>query len=851
MFKELSVRAQKLLTLYVQAEAKNHGNEYLLPEHVLLALLKSTEGLGYSVLKHLDLDLHALQLKLEQSLPVSSEASFASDLPPSRRLKTLIDLSAIESRSLNQHYIGTEHLVLSAFHEQGSVAYIFLKETNIPFAELRNATNFIQQNEQTSAPPATPKNQNRDVQIENQLVGMQRPNSHRSTQQNQNRSFLQEYSRDLTLFAQKGKLDPVVGRETEVNRVVQILSRRTKNNPVLVGEPGVGKTAIIEGLAQKIINGNVPKNLYNMRVLTLDLASVIAGTKYRGEFEDRIKRIMKEIIEQKNIILFIDELHTLIGAGGAEGSMDASNILKPALSRGELQCIGATTNAEYRKYFERDAALERRFQVVQIKEPSESDTLAILHGLKRHYQDYHRVIYDDNALDLIVKLTKRYITERMFPDKAIDIMDEAGAIKKIAANTFSPDLHILEKKINQLSERKTRLVTEQDYEQAAKVRDEVARLQAEAEQLKKTFGTEEENQYLIVNTKDIYEVVSAITGIPLNNIDENETKKLLSMEKEFHKSIVGQNEAIELIASAIRRSRSGVSSKHRPLGSFIFLGPTGVGKTLLAKTLSNFLFGTNDALIRIDMSDYMEKHNSSRLIGAPPGYVGYEEGGLLTERVRKNPYSVILLDEIEKAHRDVFNLLLQVLEEGELRDSLGHVVNFRNTVIIMTSNAGAREISNENRLGFTLNSEGLMNYKEIKSNALTELKRIMNPELINRIDDIIIFNALTDKEIADVLEIQILDFAQRLCEQNLFLHIKPEAKQYLIKKGYDPHFGARPLRRVIQREIEDPLSKKLLEGLDDCPYKVIVDYKNETLTVNLKKQSKKQIDKEIVATVGV
>ncbi|MGL4982213.1 MAG: ATP-dependent Clp protease ATP-binding subunit [Treponemataceae bacterium] len=837
MFKELSVRAQKLLTMYVQAEAKSRGNDTLLPEHVLLAVLKSTDGLGFSVLKHLNLDLYSLQIELEKSLSFDSHTHFAGDLPPSRRLKTLIDLAAVESSSLHQHYIGTEHIVLSAFHEQDSIAFRFLKEAQVSFDELRSATIFIQNNEQTSALKPDEKKEFK-IEQKNQLDEKQK-NSAQKQNHHQPRSFLQEYTRDLTIFANHGKLDPVLGREAEIMRVIQILSRRTKNNPVLVGEPGVGKTAIVEGLAQKIINGNVPKNLYNKRVLTLDLASVIAGTKYRGEFEDRIKRIMKEITEKKNIILFIDELHTLIGAGGAEGSMDASNILKPALSRGELQCIGATTNAEYRKYFERDAALERRFQVVQVKEPSEEETISILHGLKWHYQNYHGVVYKDEALDLVVKLAKRYITDRMFPDKAIDILDESGAIKKIKANTDSPDLYLLEKKITQLSERKSRLVAEQDYEQAAKVRDEVKRLQEEAATLKKAFDSEGSNPLLLIDEQDIYSVVSTITGIPLTNIDENETKKLLQMEQELHKSIVGQHEAIGLISSAIRRSRSGVSSAHRPLGSFIFLGPTGVGKTLLAKTLSKFLFGSTEALIRIDMSDYMEKHNSSRLIGAPPGYVGYEEGGLLTERVRKNPYSVVLLDEIEKAHNDVFNLLLQVLEEGELRDSFGHTVNFRNTVIIMTSNAGVRQISNENRLGFTLTSEGIIGYDEIKSNALNELKRIMNPELINRIDDIVVFNALSNKEIEGVLQIQIEEFAQRLKEQNLLLQVKASAKEYLVKKGYDPHFGARPLRRLIQREIEDPLSKKVLEGLDDCPYKVIVDCKNDELIVSLKKEKLK------------
>ena len=627
----------------------------------------------------------------------------------------------------------------------------------------------------------------------------------------------------------------MVGRDKEINRVIQILCRRTKNNPVLIGEPGVGKTAIVEGLGIKIANGDVPKILQKKKLLVLDLALVIAGTKYRGEFEERIKRIMKEIREQKNIILFIDELHTIVGAGGSEGSMDASNMLKPALSRGELQCIGATTLKEYRKYFEKDAALERRFQSILVGEPSVDESIEILEGIKSKYEQFHGVKYEDGLMEFIVKYSQRYITGRFLPDKAIDVLDEAGSVKKINSDSQPSEIEILEQQISDLTIQKQNLVQAQDYEKAATVRDEVLKLKAHLEQLKNSDSANQVEFCGVVTKKDVCDVISTMTGIPLDQLGEDESYRLINMENEIHKSVVGQDEAINLISSAIRRSRAGVSSLKRPMGSFIFLGPTGVGKTLLAKTLAKFLFGKEDSLVRIDMSDYMEKHNASRLVGAPPGYVGYDEGGFLTEKIRRNPYSVILLDEIEKAHPDVFNLLLQILEEGELKDNLGHTVNFKNTVIIMTSNAGVRQISNENRLGFSSDASSILDYSQIKSSAMAELKKIMSPELINRIDDIVVFNALSKAEISTILGLQISELASRLSEQHLSIQLTNKARDYLIENGYEPSMGARPMRRLIQREIEDVLAIKIINGECSKGDVVSVEFKNSKLQIKIKK----------------
>ena len=852
--KGLSPRAQRLIVALSQDEGRKSGSTELLPEHVLLALLKSADGLGYVLLQSLRINVLTLQLALEQSITARPPVTDFSDLPPSRRLRTLLDVAAIESRSLRNEYIGTEHIVLAAMREEQSAAWRYFAKAAVTIEDARKTVQSIQTRYTTSAAEQAAKNiagamlqsllapgepgrlpQPADGPVQNNA------NAKDKKGQTQQASFIAEFSRDLTALARDAKIDPVVGRAAEIKRVVQILSRRTKNNPVLIGEPGVGKTAIVEGLAQHIASGDVPRNLLKKRLLSLDLAALIAGTKYRGDFEERMKRLMKEIREDGNIILFVDELHTIIGAGGPEGTMDASNILKPALSRGEIQMIGATTTKEYSKYIEKDSAFERRFQIVKVEEPAEDDTRQILEGLKKKYEDFHGVVYDDGVIPSIVKFSRRYIPERYLPDKAIDILDEAGAAKKIEEEARPAELAELEKSIEQLDNEKKQLVADQDYEKAAQVRDKVRELKQKLEAFSTYWKNNSSAAKKHVTIDDICRIISNMTGIPVEQLDSNESTRLLHMEEELHKSVIGQDEAIHLMSGAIRRSRAGVSSGKRPMGSFIFLGPTGVGKTQLAKSLAKFLFGSEESLIRIDMSDYMEKHNASRLVGAPPGYVGYEEGGVLTEQVRQHPYSVVLLDEIEKAHPDIFNLLLQLLEEGELSDNLGHTVNFRNTVIIMTSNAGAREITADNRLGFAAQKDGVLPYEEIRASAMEELKRIMSPELLNRVDDVVVFNALTREQVNAILDIQIKELEDRLGEKAITLALKQKARDYLLDNGYDPSMGARPMRRLIQREIEDPLSVLILEGENLKSSKVSVDCKDGKLSVKFEKPRKNAI----------
>lgn len=821
MNKGLSPRAQKLLSVSSQNIAKKRGSNQLLPEHLLLAMISDADSLGFEIMLYLNINLLMLQLALEQAVPQGNVLGSNQEVPPSRRFRTILDIAAVESRISRKNYIGTEHLLLATLREENSVAFRFFSAIPISIEAVRQAAEAVSIRFRSSA-----NVNNREKEYAGGFRG----------ENPQKESMLAEYSKDLTFQARQGELDPVIGRETEIERVIQILSRRSKNNPVLVGEPGVGKTAIVEGLALKIAEESVPKDLLNKRILVLDLASVIAGTKYRGEFEERIKKILKEITEQKDIIIFIDELHTLIGAGGSEGSMDASNMLKPALSRGAIQVIGATTSNEYRKYFERDSALERRFQPITVVEPSDNETIEILKGILPKYEEFHHVKYAEGVVEQIVKYSRRYITERFLPDKAIDLLDEAGAMKKIKENKIPKELSDIEKQISLLQEEKEKLVQSQNFEEAAKIRDNLRKLRSQQENFLVNNESYAKN---IVTEKDISTVISAMTGIPANKLDTEETKRLVNMEKELHKTVIGQDEAINLISSAVRRARAGVSSYNRPQGSFIFLGPTGVGKTLLAKTLAKFLFGTDEALIRIDMSDFMEKHTASRLVGAPPGYVGYEEGGVLTEKVRKNPYSVVLLDEIEKAHQDIFNLLLQVLEEGELKDNLGHTVNFKNTVIIMTSNAGAREITTENRLGFSSTNTGLLPYEQIKENALNELKKLLRPELINRIDDVVVFNPLSEEEVNAILDGQIRDLETRLMEKGLKIKLKPSGKKYFSEKGYEPAFGARPMRRLIQREIEDPIANMILSGEAQNGDTIIVEAKNQKSVVSVRKPEDK------------
>ena len=802
--KGLSNKAQRLLTEFAQIEGRNSGAAELLPEHVMLALLKSADGLGYSVLRAFDINVLSFQLLLEQALSAltrSQDSPVFTALPPSRRLRTLLDVAVIESRSLRSEYVGTEHLLLAAVREENSPTARFFARCSIHLDTVRNAIRDLQGENGG-------EDQNQDSQREVEYANS-RSGEHPGQKK---KSFLTEFSRDLTALARSGSLDPVIGRSKEIERVVQILSRRTKNNPILVGEPGVGKTSVAEGLAQRVAGGDVPYNLLNKRVLLLDITAMVAGTKYRGDFEERMKRMMREVKETGDIILFIDEMHMIIGAGSPEGTMDASNILKPALSRGELQLVGATTYKEYRRHIEKDSALARRFQLVRVAEPSNEETVQILNGLKHKYEEFHNVVYDDGAVEAIVKLSSRYIPEKYQPDKAIDLLDEAGSAKKITSESRPAELAELEKSIDDLSREKESLVASQDYERAAMIRDKVRDLKQKLDDFNNYWKNNAVAVRKHVTVADIAAIISDMTGIPARQLDSNEAGRLLDMEREIHKDVIGQDDAVRYLSSAIRRSRAGVSSPDRPMGSFIFLGPTGVGKTQLAKAMAKFLFGTEDALIRIDMSDFMEKHTSSRLVGSAPGYVGYEEGGMLTNKVLQKPYSVVLFDEIEKAHSEVFNLLLQILEEGELSDNLGHTVNFRNTVIIMTSNAGARAITADRKLGFAQLDDGFLPPEEIKANAMEELRHIMAPELINRIDDIVVFNPLKRGEISKILDIQIAELEGRLAERSIRLTVRARARDYLLDHGYEPSMGARPMRRLIQNEIEDQLAGLILAG---------------------------------------
>ncbi|MCQ2610714.1 MAG: ATP-dependent Clp protease ATP-binding subunit [Treponema sp.] len=840
--KVLSSRAKRLIVALAQDEGRKSGSSYILPEHVILAMLKSADGVGYALLLCLNVNVLNYQLALEQSLvPTNPVTNHNGEIPPSRRLNSLIEAAQIEARSLRDDYVGTEHIILAAIREDRSITNRYFMRSGLDFDQIRALV--PQARKRIPSSMVDKGNQKFQSLLLEEILGTDDaalhedlPSGDKEKRKDKKQSFLAEFSRDLTKECRENSIDPIVGRSKELARVIQILSRRTKNNPLLIGEPGVGKTAIVEGLSQAIVKGQVPYNLLKKRILVLDLGALIAGTKYRGDFEDRLKKIMNEVKEDKNILLFIDELHTIIGAGGQAGQMDASNMLKPALSRGEIQIIGATTFKEYRKYLEKDSAFERRFQVVKVDEPDDGETFSILEGIRKKYEEFHNVVYNDDVIPAIVKLSHRYIPERFLPDKAIDILDEAGAEKKISEELKPAELTELEKSIDQLTEEKKLLVANQDYESAALVRDKVVSLKKRLEEFSEYWQTTNSRTRKEVTASDVCRVISTMTGIPAEDLDDTQTQKLIHMEEELHKTVVGQEEAVSLISSSIRRSRAGVSSTARPMGSFIFLGPTGVGKTKLAKTLAKFLFGTEDSLLRIDMSDFMERHTASRLVGAPPGYVGYEEGGVLTEKVRQHPYSVILFDEIEKAHSDIFNLLLQVLEEGELTDGLGHTVSFRNTVIIMTSNAGAREIINENRMGFIGKTDDeQVDYKEIKASAVAELKKIMRPELINRIDDIIVFGALTKKEVSAILDIQLGELENRISQQKITLEVTSKAKKYLCDNGYEVTMGARPMRRIIQREIEDPLSLLILSRTSKDSATVCVDFAKDKLTVEFKK----------------
>jgi|694.fasta_scaffold02339_22 ATP-dependent Clp protease ATP-binding subunit ClpC len=796
MYERFTDRARKVMQLANQ-EAQRFNHEYIGTEHILLGLVKEGSGVAANVLKNLDIDLRKIRLEVEKIVQSGPDMVTMGKLPQTPRAKKVIDYSIEEARNLNHNYVGTEHLLLGLLREQEGVAAQVLMNLGLKLDDVREEVlNLLGHNMATEETGGGSSS------------GEKQPGRGKSKT-----PALDSFGRDLTELAKQGKLDPVIGRANEIERVVQILSRRTKNNPVLLGEAGVGKTAIVEGLAQLVIDGNVPELLRDKRIVVLDLAMMVAGTKYRGQFEERIKAVMNEVRRAKNTILFIDELHTLVGAGGAEGAIDASNVLKPALARGEIQCIGATTLDEYRKYIEKDGALERRFQQIIVNPPSKEEAVEILRGLRDRYEAHHRVQIKDEALASAVELSDRYISGRCLPDKAIDVIDEAGARVRLKAMTRPPDLKDLDQQIEKLNQEKEAAVAEQDFEKAAHLRDQADKLKKKKETITKEWRDKSREVDGVVDDDVIAEVVSKMTGVPLKRLEDNETARLLSMEKELHKQVVSQYEAIESISKAVRKSRAGLKDPKRPIGSFIFAGPTGVGKTLLAKRLAAFMFGDENSLISIDMSEYSEKHNVSRLVGAPPGYVGYEEGGQLTEKIRRKPYSVVLLDEIEKAHPEVWNMLLQIMEEGRLTDNVGRTIDFKNSIIIMTTNIGAAEITGKvGGYGFHNRKDEQANYSKMKETVKQAMENNFRPEFLNRVDDIIVFRPLTKPDLKNIIDIELSKVYKRLKEKNLRLVLTEEAKELLIEKGTSLDFGARPLRRAIEHFLEDPLSEDLLRG---------------------------------------
>ena len=785
MFNRFTERARKVILL-AKEEAKRFNHDYIGTEHILLGLVREGEGVAAAVLASFGLSSEKIRIEVEKLVQPGPSTVVSGDLPFTPKAKKVIELAMDEARTLGHNYIGTEHLLLGLIREGEGVASQVLMNLGLELEKVREEVM--------------------------SLLGSEVPGYELGQKVSQAKTpALDAFGRDLTKLAKDQKLDPVIGRKNEIERVIQILSRRTKNNPVLLGEAGVGKTAIVEGLAQMIIANEVPESLRDKKLIILDLALMVAGTKYRGQFEERIKAVMDEIKRSEDIIIFIDELHTLVGAGGAEGAIDASNILKPALSRGEIQCIGATTLDEYRKHIEKDAALERRFQTIMVEPPSVSETIEILKGLRDKYEAHHRVKFTDEAVEAAAKLSDRYISGRYLPDKAIDLIDEAGARARLSIMTAPPDVKHIEEKVRVIRQEKEAAVKNQDFEKAAKFRDEERKLKDEFNKIKREWKESKGKFEPKVTEDDIATIVSKWTGIPIVKLEEKEQDKFLKMEESMHKRVIGQDEAISAIAHAVRRSRAGIKDPRRPIGSFVFLGPTGVGKTLVGRALAEFMFGDEDAIIQIDMSEYMEKFNVSRLVGAPPGYVGYEEGGQLTEKVRRRPYSVVLLDEIEKAHPDVFNLLLQMLEEGRLTDSFGRKVDFKNTVIIMTSNIGAEMLKKQGSIGFKAQAEETT-YQTMKERLLDEVKKSFKPEFLNRVDDIIVFRSLTKEDLEHIVEIEIRDVESRLKEQNIMIELTQEAKAFLIEKGFDKQFGARPLKRTIQRFLEDPLAEEIIRG---------------------------------------
>jgi ATP-dependent Clp protease ATP-binding subunit ClpC len=806
MYERFTDRARKVMQLANQ-EAQRFNHEYIGTEHVLLGLIKEGSGVAANVLKNLDIDLRKIRMEVEKLVQSGPDMVTMGKLPQTPRAKKVIEYSMEEARNLNHNYVGTEHILLGLLREQEGVAAQVLMNLGLKLEDVREEVlNLLGHGMEGEGGERAGLGGRATSGAGATGSGEATPKSGKSKT-----PALDSFGRDLTELARQGKLDPVIGREKEIERAIQILCRRTKNNPVLLGEAGVGKTAIVEGFAQRVVDGHVPELLADRRIVVLDLAMMVAGTKYRGQFEERIKAVMNEVRRAKNTILFIDELHTLVGAGGAEGAIDASNVLKPALARGEIQCIGATTLDEYRKYIEKDSALDRRFQIIMIEPATKSEAVEILKGLRDRYESHHRVQISDAALESAVELSSRYITGRCLPDKAIDVIDEAGARVRLKAMTKPPDLKEIDEEVDRLNKEKEEAVANQDFEKAAALRDQADKLKKKKQNMTRDWRDKSREADGVVDEEVVAEVVSKMTGIPLTRMSTEDSKRLMAMEDELHKKVIGQNEAIKSIAKAVRRSRSGLKDPKRPTGCFIFAGPTGVGKTLLAKALAQFMFGDADALIQIDMSEYMEKHNVSRLIGAPPGYVGFEEGGQLTEKIRRRPYSVVLLDEIEKAHPDVFNMLLQVMEEGRLTDSFGRNVDFRNTILIMTTNAGAEAIKNESAFGFQKPDDD-SGYDSMKKRVNERIEKFFRPEFLNRVDDVIVFHHLTVEDLKQVIDIELAKVRERLGERGLKLELTDAAKQFLIRKGSDTDFGARPLRRAIENYIEDPVSEELLKG---------------------------------------
>ncbi len=790
MYERFTDRARKVMALANQ-EAQRFNHEYIGTEHILLGLVKEGSGVGATVLKNLDIDLRKVRLEVEKLVKSGPDMVTMGKLPQTPRAKKVIEYAIEEARNLGHNYVGTEHLLLGLLRERDGVAAQVLMNLGLKLEEVRE-------------------------EVLNLLgAGVE---SESSTENKESKSksrtpALDSFGRDLTELAREGTLDPVIGRNNEIERVIQILCRRTKNNPVLLGEAGVGKTAIVEGLAQKIIGNDVPEILVDKRIVVLDLAMMVAGTKYRGQFEERIKAVMNEVRRAKNVILFIDELHTLVGAGGAEGAIDASNVLKPSLARGEIQVIGATTLDEYRKYVEKDGALERRFQTIIVEPPSKEEALDILRGLRDRYEAHHRVQITEEALRSAVELSTRYVTGRCLPDKAIDVIDEAGARIRLKSMTKPPNLAEIQEHIERLTIEKDEAVKNADYERAAELRDQAEALRRKKDEEQKKWREQAKEVDGVVDEETVAEVVSTMTGVPLTRLEKAEASRLLELETELHRRVISQDDAIKAVSRSIRRARSGLKDPNRPMGSFLFLGPSGVGKTLLSKALAEFMFGKEASLIQIDMSEYMEKHNVSRLVGAPPGYIGYEEGGQLTERIRRRPYAVVLLDEIEKAHPDVFNMLLQIMEEGHLTDNVGRQVDFKNIILIMTSNIGADLIKSGGIQGFGYGKRDLdQNFETMKRGLLREVEKFFRPEFINRLDDTIIFRPLSKEDLYRIIDIEIKNVTKRVVEQGIALETTQAAHEFLIEKGYNPDFGARPLRRAIEQYVEDPLSESLLRG---------------------------------------